>query len=75
MVSESATPKEEVASAVGTADPEELLARTELAAIAARPIVALEPPTNAPAPPVMVIPLFTEREAVATDESAFAALP
>ncbi len=44
VVSVSAMPRLEVASAVGTAEALELFARTELAAIAARPMVAFEPP-------------------------------
>src|SRR3989344_3944453 len=58
--------KEEVATAVGTALAPVLLARTELAAMEARPMVALEPPTSAPAPTERVSPLLPVRVVVAT---------
>ena len=75
LIVHPAPKSDDVASAVGTAEPLVLLARIEFAAIAARPIVALEPPTSAPAPPEIVIPLFVESVVVATDESAFEPLP
>lgn len=58
--------KEEVASDDGTADEPLELPNTELALIAASPIVAFEPPTNAPAPAESVRPLFPVNVVVPT---------
>ncbi len=68
-------PSDEVATAVGTPDAPVAFASTEFAAIAERESVAFDPPTSAPAPPVMVIPLFAESVVVATDTSPAVPLP
>jgi len=63
--------KEEVATAEGTAEPPVLLPSTEFAAIAARPIEALVPPTWAPSvPDVVVSPFPTASDEVAITCSA-----
>ena len=66
---------EDVAIADGTPEAPVMLPRTELAAIAERPMVAFEPPISAPAPAERVIPLLLVRVVVATDERAFVPLP
>jgi hypothetical protein len=58
--------KDEVETAVGTADAPERFARMVFAAIAESEMVALDPPTSAPAPPEMVTPLFAPSVVVET---------
>lgn len=68
--------RDEVATAVGTPDAPVELARTELAAIEARPIVAFEPPIWKPsAPEVTLRPVPTASVEVATDWTAFVPEP
>jgi hypothetical protein len=59
--------RDEVAIAVGTAEPPVPFAQREFAAIAANEIDALVPPTRAPSVPELVSPVPTESEEVATD--------
>ena len=60
-------PREEVASAVGTAALPETFARTELAAMEARPMVAFDPPIWYPSDPAETVrPVPAESEEVAT---------
>jgi hypothetical protein len=66
VVSPKATPREEVARAVGTAEALVVLAKMLLAAMEERPMVALLPPTRAPTPAERVRPLLPVRVVVAT---------
>ena len=72
VVSESAMPSEEVASAVGTANPDEEFAKMELLAIGERPIVAPPRPRRYPGVPEKLIemPLLVESVDVPTEFTA-----
>ena len=66
VVSPSATPSEEVAMAVGTADAPVPFTQREFAAMAAKLIEEADPPTWAPSVPELVRPVPTASEEVAT---------
>jgi hypothetical protein len=70
-----AAKSDEVETAVGTADAPVLFASSVFAAMAVSESVAFEPPTSAPAPPEMVMPLFAESVVVPTDTSPAVPLP
>jgi hypothetical protein len=70
-----AAKSDEVDTAVGTADAPVAFASIVFAAMAVSETVALEPPTSAPAEPVMVIPLVAESVVVDTDTSPAVPFP
>jgi hypothetical protein len=70
-----AAKSDEVETAVGTADAPVEFASSVFAAMAESDTVAFDPPTSAPAPPVMVMPLFAESVVVPTDTSPAVPLP
>jgi hypothetical protein len=67
--------RDEVDTAVGIPAAPVAFASTEFAAIDESDTVALEPPTSAPAEPVMVTPLFAESVVVATETKPAVLLP